>query len=1223
MSSDFPAGFADNAGDPRPAPTRDESRVDDDPSISSESSFDEQIEPVEGLDDFATYLDTDPNDEALDVPRRPHHVTTVVIAHNGSRWLKATLLALGRLPYRPDRIVAVDTGSIDDTAEILLRAQADGVIDEVVSADAALGFGAAVALGVECAGRPDEEVLARIVLDGLGATAQASGALDGTAELEPDVDVAPQATVQWLWILHDDSAPEPDALEGLLLSADIERSADILGPKIRGWNNQDQLVSVGVTVARSGNQVDGLERRELDQGQHDGRRDVMAVSSAGMLIRRDVWDALDGFDPALAFFRDDIDLCWRARRAGYRVIVTSDAIIHHREAATHGRREIQAGSPKHPDRPGRIDRSASIHLMRAHASGLRGLFVTARLLIGSLARALVLLIGKAPDQARDEWGAFRDAVRDRGGLRESRARVAQAAAMPSAVPESDVRALLAPRGMQARIVWERGADLLAGRETDDSGRSVLESTSDDPDGWYSDDRRPSRVQRFLRQPGTLVGLILLVAALVGERALLGAGVLRGGALLPAPPGAGDLWATFTDAWHQVGTGSAADAPTWLLGLTVVAGAMRGSASVAVDVILLLCIPMAGLSMYFASRRLLDTWWARVWAAIAYATLPAVTGAVSGGRIGSAVAIVLMPWVAYVCAPLVGLGRPATWRRVFASTLLLLVLIAFVPMLWLVGVVVAAVATATLVRDRSARVKLWTATLLSFGLMVPWALRLLRDPALLWLEPGLVGPTDAHLNALDVILLRPGGPGSSSILFGVGFVLAGLAALLMPGPRRVIATLWAVGFIGLVFAVVQSILRVTPDAFSSPLQSWPGATTALWGGALIVAISIAAQRVPALFTGADFGIRQVVAGALALLLLVGPAYALVRIVVGVEGPLYRGSRDVLPAFVAAEMHTPYRPRTVVLARDSGRIHYDLLSVAEPMLSDVDVAPPAWVSSQLDLIIGRMAAGLGADEVDGLANHGIRYVLVTDAGKNDSLVDALDSERGLRRVSSRNAQALWQVVTTASRVQALEPSNSENPGSVAVRRSLPVPTTSDDPRDTTAVNSAIAKGASGRQLLMSETYDDRWRWTIAGDRVSAAPVPLAGLTSQTDPSIQQVSLPQTRTAASISFDGSSRRVWLTLELLAIGLVVLFALPSRRGEQDDDEDLLDDEAPGQAALLDVGPAPVKSHGAATRGVPARKAKPEVVTPVPETSTPVPEEPEIDDPALVEEPQEVDGHE
>jgi hypothetical protein len=223
--------------------------------------------------------------------------------------------------------------------------------------------------------------------------------------------------------------------------------------------------------------------------------------------------------------------------------------------------------------------------------------VTLRLLFGSLTRALSLLIGKAPDQARDEWGAFRDALRDRKGLAESRQRVAAAAAKPTAVPEADVRAFLAPRGIQARLAWERVADLLAGRETDESGRSVLESTTDDPDGWYADDRRPSRIQRFLRQPATLVALILLGVALVGERALLGSGVLLGGALLPAPEGAADLWTMFTNAWHEVGVGSAADAPAWLLPLTLLAGVMRGSASVAIDVILLLCIPLAGLSMY--------------------------------------------------------------------------------------------------------------------------------------------------------------------------------------------------------------------------------------------------------------------------------------------------------------------------------------------------------------------------------------------------------------------------------------------------------------------------------------------------------------------------------------------------------------------------------------------------------------------------------------------------
>ena len=41
----------------------------------------------------------------------------------------------------------------------------------------------------------------------------------------------------------------------------------------------------------------GVEFREVDQGQHDGRSDVLAVGTAGMLVRREVWDRLGGPDP--------------------------------------------------------------------------------------------------------------------------------------------------------------------------------------------------------------------------------------------------------------------------------------------------------------------------------------------------------------------------------------------------------------------------------------------------------------------------------------------------------------------------------------------------------------------------------------------------------------------------------------------------------------------------------------------------------------------------------------------------------------------------------------------------------------------------------------------------------------------------------------------------------------------------------------------------------------
>ncbi len=1142
--------------------------------------------PVESVEsEFAAYLDGEPEfDEAL-IERREHRVTAVLVCHDGARWLPAVLTALARSTRRPEQIIAVDSGSTDGTAELLASALDAGLLDHIVEVPRAAAFGAAVAAGIAGAapagsaswsgsngGRGSSALPAAVdSTDGPADESITSGQVD--LPDESDAGSEQPEVVDWVWLLHDDSAPTRGALAALLLASDITLSAQIIGPKLRGWHNQDQLVAAGLTIARSGSLVTGLERRELDQGQHDGTRDVLAVSSAGMLVQRSVWNALDGFDPALPFFRDDIDFCWRAHRAGYGVIVTSDSVIHHREAATHGRRTVEAGNPKHPERPGRIDRTAAIHLLRAHSAGRARPFVTGRLLIGSLVRALVLLLGKAPDQARDEWGAFRDAVRDRSALIASRGRIDAAAALPGGVPAADLNYLLASQRVQARHAWEGFVDAVAGRGTDDVSRSVLDSTPDDPDGWYADDRRPSRLRRFMARPATLLTLVLLLIALIGERALFGDGVLVGGALVPAPDGFGDLWSAYLAPWHEVGTGSSVDAPAWLIPLMGLSALLRGSASAAVDVILMLAVPLTGLSAYTALRGVTSTTWARVWAAVAYASLPAVTGALSGGRIGSAVAIALLPWLARVLAPVLGWGRPASWRRVFASALLLAVVASFTPVLWLVVAALAVVASVVTVREFRARGRLLLVVLLPIALAVPWSLRLVRNPALLWLEPGLTGPTDSHLTALDVVLLRPGGPGSSPIWLALGIVVTALAALVIPGPRRGIVALWLVALSGLTFAIAQLVLRVSPDSLATPLAPWPGPTTALWGGALIVAGAMAAERVPALLAGANFGWRQPVVALLAALLLLAPGFSLALLAIGADGPLSRGSREVLPAFVAADILTDSRPRAVVLKRERDVVVYDLLAAPAPQLGDIDVAPPVADSREITRIIARLAAGVGANEVDDLATHGIRYVVVSDASRHDALVDTLDSERGLRRLSARDGEALWQVVPTSSRAQVLAPVDAAQAGRADAHVATSLPTLGGDPRTPTELSTKTKTGPAGRQLLLAESIDNRWRWTLGGVAVVPQPALIAGTTDETDPSIQLAPLPAGAVSTEVAFDGSSRSGWLTLQAIVCAIVVLLALPSRRSDVDDDADTFgaDDESDVAVDPLGAGNAVV----------------------------------------------------
>ncbi|WP_232229849.1 glycosyltransferase family 2 protein, partial [Cellulomonas bogoriensis] len=77
----------------------------------------------------------------------------------------------------------------------------------------------------------------------------------------------------------------------------------------------------------------GIDEPEVDQGQHDGREDVLAVGAAGALVRQDVWDDLDGIDPALGPYGDGADLSRRARLAGHRVVVVPGAVVRHAQAS--------------------------------------------------------------------------------------------------------------------------------------------------------------------------------------------------------------------------------------------------------------------------------------------------------------------------------------------------------------------------------------------------------------------------------------------------------------------------------------------------------------------------------------------------------------------------------------------------------------------------------------------------------------------------------------------------------------------------------------------------------------------------------------------------------------------------------------------------------------------------------------------------------------------------
>jgi GT2 family glycosyltransferase len=281
-------------------------------------------------------------------------ITALLVVHDGVTWLPEVVASIASQSRSADQILAIDTGSIDASAKLLKGARIP-----TVSLDRTTSFGQALNYGVS----------------------QLPAPIAGVDE--------------WLWILHDDCALDPNALEELISAIADRPNIVMAGPKLLGWHDRTHLLEVGISIATNGARWTGLEPNEYDQGQRDGVHEVLSVSTAGALIRRDVFEELGGFDANLELFRDDVDFGWRVHTSGHSVIVVTSAIGYHAQAASSERRAIDiAGAPLH--RPLLLDRRNAAYVLLANSSWWKLPLLVLQLLGGSAIRSIGYLFAKLP-----------------------------------------------------------------------------------------------------------------------------------------------------------------------------------------------------------------------------------------------------------------------------------------------------------------------------------------------------------------------------------------------------------------------------------------------------------------------------------------------------------------------------------------------------------------------------------------------------------------------------------------------------------------------------------------------------------------------------------------------------------------------------------------------------------------------------------------------------------
>ncbi|MFF9285545.1 glycosyltransferase family 2 protein [Streptomyces griseosporeus] len=1066
--------------------------------------------------------------DAAATPEFPRHVVTaVLVSHDGARWLPDALAGLLGQERPVQFAVAADTGSADHSAQLVTDALG---ADRVLHLARRTGFGQAV----------EEANRAAPVLtpEELPYLKRPSGWDPVTRTWRDDAYDLPELPhgepVQWLWLLHDDCAPEPDALAELLRVVDreLELGRDdvaVVGPKLRGWYDRRQLLEVGVTIAHSGRRWTGLDRREQDQGQHDHIRPVLSVSTAGMLIRRDVFEQLGGFDRRLPLMRDDVDLCWRVNAAGLRVLIAPDAVVRHAEAASRERRTVDCAG-RTTASPHKVDKAGAVYTLLVNTRTAALPWVLLRVVLGTLLRTVAYLVGKVPGQALDEIRGLMGTL-----LRPERIIAGRRRRGRPAVDKSELRPLFPPPGATVRATVEQVAGNVLGgsdSEVSSAGRhgGGIESGPGGDDADFLEIEQFARLKRIARKPGPVLFLVLLLISFVACRNLLGGGALAGGALLPAPADASDLWSRYLDAWHPVGAGGTPSAPPYLAIVALLASALLGSTGLAVTVLLVCSVPLAGVTAYFASRPLVTSRLLRAWAAVAYAFLPAATGALAGGRIGTAVLAVLLPLIARAGIAASGLanasGARGSWRATWAYALLLTITTAFTPIVWPIALVLGLGLLAVRRTDITAYGLRFLAQLgTPLLVLAPWSLTLL--PFGFFTEAGLEYG-DSAASALDLLGASPGGPGTVDGLMLIGIVLAALAALLRTERQPGIRTAWAAALAGLVFAVLSNS------------SAWAGPATLVYGLALLAAAVLGADGARARVAEQSFGWRQPVAALIAFASAAGPLLVAAGwMIAGADGPLERRDPVQVPAFVAEDGNNRDQARTLVLDSDSAaHVRYMLVRGSGARLGDAELAAANGGNTQLDKIVANLVAGSGADQADQLGGFAVRYVLV-HKGAPREITRVLDATPGLKRLSEQHGSALWRVDRPVARatIVAASASASASAGAGATGAGAVQPVAAGP----VEIHTTVPAGPDGRVLRLADAADDGWTATLDGKPLTPTTV---------DGWAQGFKLPASGGTLDVVHDDPfGHTAWLWAQgALAVVLVVL-ALPGRRRDIDDD--------------------------------------------------------------------------
>ncbi len=217
--------------------------------------------------------------------------TAVIILNwNGERWLREFLPCVVEHSRDTARVIVADNGSTDGSLA-WLRANA-----------------------------PDVDVIA--LPENLGFAGGYNAALA-------------QVRAEYYVLLNSDVEVTPGWIGAMRSHLDADARMAACQPKVLAHAHRTRFEHAGAAggfIDRNGYPFCRgriFEITEEDRHQYDDEREVFWATGACLMIRSAAFHAAGGFDNSLFAHMEEIDLCWRLRRTGWRIGYTSKAVVYH------------------------------------------------------------------------------------------------------------------------------------------------------------------------------------------------------------------------------------------------------------------------------------------------------------------------------------------------------------------------------------------------------------------------------------------------------------------------------------------------------------------------------------------------------------------------------------------------------------------------------------------------------------------------------------------------------------------------------------------------------------------------------------------------------------------------------------------------------------------------------------------------------------------------------